>query len=113
MKEVKIINDTYRLLKWILPILAKYPRNYRYSLGMRIENCLYELLELFQMAYLKESKSIVLTQADVKLEHLRLLIRLSHDLHLFDQTIHHAIIEQMEGIGKQLGGWQRSIPKGL
>jgi len=108
VKDVKVINDTYRLLKWLLPIISKYPRNFRYSLGLRIENSLYDLLDHLQTAYHGTEKLAHLTNASNKLEHVRLLIRLSHEMHLFDDKIHHAIIEQMENIGKQIGGWIRS-----
>ena len=109
LTDVKVINDTYQLLKWLLPIISKYPRNFRYSLGVRIENSLYELLEFLQTAYHSQEKLKHLAAASNKLEHMRLLIRLSHEMHLFDSKIHHALIEQMENIGKQVGGWMRSI----
>lgn len=108
MKDVKVINDTYRLLKWLLPIISKYPRNFRYSLGVRIENSMYDLLDHLQTAYNGTEKLDHLSSASNKLEHLRLLIRLSQEMHLFDNQIHHAMIEQMENIGKQIGGWIRS-----
>lgn len=109
MSEVKIINDSYNLLKWSIPIVAKYPRNYRYSLGLRIENGLYDFLEFLQKAYHGNRKHEELLSASLKLENLRLLIRLSKDFHLFDERIHHAFIEQTDSIGKQLGGWIKSI----
>ena len=108
MNEAKIVNDCYNYVKWLLPIVARYPRNYRYSLGLRIENAIYELLELLQKCYLATNKQGFLTEASFKLEHLRLLIRISHDMHLFDNKVHHAMIEQMDNIGKQLGGWIKS-----
>ena len=38
MNEAKKIYDSYNLLKWMIPIIAKYTRKWRYSLGLRIEN---------------------------------------------------------------------------
>ena len=45
MNEAKKIYDSYNLLKWMIPIIAKYPRKWRYSLGLRIENRRYDNLE--------------------------------------------------------------------
>jgi len=109
MKEAKILNDLYNFLKWILPIVAKYPRSYRFTLGTRIENCLYEIMEQLQRAYYVKQKRDSLDKSSLGIEHLRLLLRLSHELHLFDQKIHYAIIQQLDGIGKQLGGWMKTL----
>jgi len=111
MKEIKIVNDTYNYIKWVLPIIAKYPRNYRYTLGTRIENTLYDFMELLQKSYFVTDKHMYLPDASIKLEHLRIILRLSYDLRLFGNKIHHAMIEQMENIGKQLGGWIKSLDK--
>lgn len=73
-----------------------------------MENCLYDLLAQLQGAYHSEQKRSYLEQANLKLEHIRLLARLSFDLRLLDKAIHHALIEQVENIGRQLGGWLKS-----
>jgi len=111
MKEVKIINDSYNFIKWMLPVVARFPRNYRFSLGHRFETGMYDFLELIQRGYYSADKIEHLKSADMKLEHIRLLIRLSYELHLFDSKIHHAILEQLESIGRQLGGWIKSLEK--
>ena len=69
---------------------------------------MYDLLELLQKSYIVSDKQSFLSEASIKLEHLRMLIRLCHDLHLFDNKIHYAMVEQMDNIGKQLGGWIKS-----
>jgi hypothetical protein len=46
MKDIKIINDFYIMLKWYGNLLSKFPRNHRYALGLRIENTLYVTHEL-------------------------------------------------------------------
>jgi hypothetical protein len=108
MQEAKIINDCYSFIKWILPIIGRYPRNYRYTLGERIELSLYELLSHLQRAYIVQVKVDYLTEASFLLDHIRLLLRLSHEMYLFDSKIHHAMIQQMGNLGKQLGGWLKS-----
>lgn len=56
MKEIRVIKDLYKLIKWILLHISKYPRNYRYTLGDRIENRLYDTLELIIKARYAKSK---------------------------------------------------------
>jgi hypothetical protein len=43
--ELSIIQKTYDLIKWYVPILNRLPKNYKFALGDRITNLLYGLLE--------------------------------------------------------------------
>ena len=45
MSELPIIQKTYDLLKWYIPILKRLPKNFRFSLGTRISERLYGVLE--------------------------------------------------------------------
>ena len=45
MKELPIIQKTYDLVKWYVPILNKLPRSHKFMLGERIITRLYELLQ--------------------------------------------------------------------
>lgn len=108
MSELKIINDFYLLVKWYGNLLAKFPRNHRYGLGVRIENTLYDLLELLLEAKLSAQKKSLLNKISLKLEELRFLVRLTFDLKLISATQHHAFTEQIDNLGKQLGGWIKS-----
>ena len=45
MNELPIIQKTYDLIKWYIPILNRLPRNHRFALGDRMSDNLYDLLE--------------------------------------------------------------------
>ena len=111
LKELKIINDFYILLKWYGNLLSKFPRNHRYALGLRIENTLYDILELLIGQKAQPGSTQILNQASVKIDVLRFLVRLTFELKLISTTQHHAFIEQIDNIGKQLGGWLKSLRK--
>ena len=50
--ELPIIQKTYDLLKWYVPILNRLPRQHKFLLGDRMITCLYDLLEgLFLARY--------------------------------------------------------------
>lgn len=69
--ELKIINDFYILLKWYCNLLSKFPRNHCYALGLRIENTLYDILELLIGQKAQPGSPQLLNQASVKLAALR------------------------------------------
>ena len=43
--ELPIIQKTYDLIRWYVPILNRLPKKHRFNLGDRIINRLYGLLE--------------------------------------------------------------------
>jgi len=50
MNELPIIQKTYDLIKWFVPILNRLPRNHKFILGDRIIKGLYDFLEKLIMA---------------------------------------------------------------
>lgn len=45
MQELSIIQKTYDLIKWYVPILNRLPRDHKFMLGDRIISGLYDLLD--------------------------------------------------------------------
>ena len=45
MSELPIIQKTYDLIKWYVPILNRLPHDHKFMLGNRIITGLYDLLE--------------------------------------------------------------------
>ncbi|MDX2214838.1 MAG: hypothetical protein SFY66_16235 [Oculatellaceae cyanobacterium bins.114] len=42
--DLPVIQKTYDLVKWYIPILNRLPRDHRFTLGERMINGLYDLL---------------------------------------------------------------------
>ncbi|MDB9368842.1 hypothetical protein PN456_07725 [Nodularia spumigena CS-586/05] len=49
MEELPIIQKTYDLIKWYIPILTRLPRIHKFTLGDRMTNQLYDLLEGYRV----------------------------------------------------------------
>jgi len=109
IKDIKVLNETYNLLKWFGVLLKEFPRNHRYGLGLKIEDTLYDIFHLLLEARYSKDKLSLLCKANLELEYSRFLIRLANDLHLFTNKQQYAYIMQMDSIGKQIGGWIKSI----
>jgi hypothetical protein len=104
------IAKLYDLLKWILPIISKFPKDKRYTLGQRIENKLLDILDLLICANYSKDKISYLKQANLGLENLRYLIRLSADLYFINIKRYEYISQQINEIGRLVGGWVKSQP---
>ena len=79
-KEVDAITKLYDFLLWIIPKLEKFPRSQKFLIADRIETALLDVLDLLIKAAYSKKKSTLLRSANLKLERLRYLIRLSKDL---------------------------------
>ena len=106
MKELPIIQKTYDLVKWYIPILNRLPRNHRFALGERIVNNLYDLLEgLIQARYAKKDKLTRLQALNTRLDILRYQTRLLFDFQLISTQRYQYINQQLNDVGIELGGW--------
>jgi len=105
--ELSVVTKTYDFLLWLLPHLAKFPREHRFTLGDRLEEGSLALLELLVEASYTREKGALLRAANVRLERLRYLSRLAKDLRLISVRQYEFAIRAMQAIGAEIGGWAR------
>lgn len=111
MKET-VVTQTYDLLAYLTPLLAKFPRTQKFVLADRIQQQLTDILMLFIEGYYAKTnaKRPILEKANLELEKLRYLIRLAKDLRCMDLRRYEFIQEKINAIGSQTGGWLKSLP---
>ena len=104
-QELPIIQKTYDLIKWYVPILNRLPKNHKFILGTRITNNLYDILSgLVRARYAKE-KLAQLENINTELDILRYQTRLLLDFELISLKRYEYIGKQVNEIGSELGGW--------
>ncbi len=109
MQEAPIFPKTYDLLCWLLPATLKYPREYRYALALRTQQVAFDFHALIVQARKTRNKRDLLTQADVKLEQLRIYLRLARDMELISLRQYAHSSHQVSAIGALLGDWIKRI----
>jgi hypothetical protein len=103
--ELPIIQKTYDLIKWYVPILNKLPRDHRFQLGDRMVAALYDLLESLILARYQRHKLTQLLAINSKLDVLRYQTRLLLDFKLLSQKRYQYVGQWINDIGTDLGGW--------
>ena len=112
MQELPIIQKVYDLIKYYIPILNRLPKAHRFTLGDRIINNLYELLEeLIRARYTKKDKLNRLQLINTEIDILRYQTRLLYDFELISAQRYKYINQQLNGIGIELGGWIKQQQK--
>lgn len=103
------VSQMYDFLLYAIPQMAKLPKNHRYLLGERIETTSLSVLELLVAANYKKEKLQELMLANIEIQKLRFLIRLSKDLKLLSIQKYETMSKMLVDIGKQTGGWRKSL----
>jgi hypothetical protein len=103
--ELPIIQKSYDLILWYVPLLNKLPRDHKFGLGQRIVDNLYRLLEeLIAARYAKEKLSR-LESLNAVLDVLRHQTRLLKDFGLIETKRYEFASKSLNAIGTDLGGW--------
>ncbi len=106
MKEIAILPKLYDLIQWYSKKYVKYPKTYKYSLGERINNILFYILELIiEAKFSSKKKSYYLRTANIEIEKLRYAIRISKDLQCITLKEYEYAAKEINEIGKMAGGW--------
>jgi hypothetical protein len=105
MHELSIIQKTYDLIKWYVPILERMPKKYKFTLGERMNVEMYDFLEGLILARYGNEKLKQLELLNAKLDILRYQTRLMFDFENFDERKYAYVGERINEIGNELGGW--------
>ena len=105
MQESPIFTRTYDLLRWLLPVTVRFPRQHRFVLAQSLQRTALELQERLIEASRGPRTLERLQAADVTLTKLRFYLRLSHDLGLLPTRGYAHGAQRVDEIGRLLGAW--------
>ncbi|WP_375511803.1 diversity-generating retroelement protein Avd [uncultured Nostoc sp.] len=105
MKELSVIQKTYDCIKWYVPIIERLPKIHKFSLGDRIINQLYDLLEGLIKAKYAKNKLPQLESLNTELDILRYQTRMLLDFNKMSVERYEYAIKLLDEIGIELGGW--------
>jgi len=100
-----VIEKAYALLVWSLNHIAKFPRNHRYGIGLRLEQRVHLILELLLAGKYSRERLPLLQQANLELELLRFQFRLVKDVKCLSLESYGSAARFVNEIGKLVGGW--------
>jgi len=108
--DIPIFKKTYELYKTVYSYRASVSKQDRYTLWQRCETILLDILEGMLMAsqMSKAEKFPTLIGVSTKLKLLRVFIRLNKDVKAIDMKKYLVLQQDIDEIGKMLGGWIKS-----
>jgi hypothetical protein len=105
MRELSVIQKCYDLVKWYVPIIERFPRIHKTTIGDRLINQLYDILEGLIRAKFAKTKLTKLEDINTELAILRHQTRLLLDFNLISLKRYEYVSKLIDELGGELGNW--------
>jgi hypothetical protein len=92
-------------VKWLLPTTEKFPKKVRFSFSNRLDNLALDVVEDLVEARYSRRKIEKLKAVNLKLERLRVLLRLCHDMEYLPHRSYEFAMRSLDEVGRMVGGW--------
>jgi hypothetical protein len=108
--NIPIFKKTYELYKTFYGYRNTVSKQDRYTLWQRCENLILDVLEsiLWASQLSKADKLPILEKTSLKLNFLRVFLRLCKEVKAIDNKKYTLLQEIVDEIGRMLGGWIKS-----
>ncbi len=103
-----VVQKTYTFTLWLVRKVENFPRSHRFTVGDRLTAHALDLMALLTEAAYSRRKEPLLESASHKLNSLRFLLRLAKDLDLLAVDSYGFCAQNLEEIGRMVGGWRKS-----
>ena len=100
-----IYKATYDVLLRTMHAISHFPREYKYSLGEKIQNEMIELVISIYKANSNHNKREFLSSMQEQIQLIYLLLRISHDMKLMPTEKYAGIVEMIDEVASQAKGW--------
>ncbi len=107
-KITPVVEKHYRLILWMLPKIANFPKDQRFLLADRIERHLLDILEMLIEAVYSKNKKEILIKVNLKLDLLRFMMRIAKDMKYVNISAYDFFCQSAIEIGKMVGGWLKA-----
>jgi hypothetical protein len=104
-KELPILIKWMEFLKWLLPTTEKFPKRVRFTFADRINNLALDMVEDLIEAQYTRQKRAILQRANLRLEKLRILLRISCEQQYLSYKAYKHAMQAVNEVGRMLGGW--------
>ena len=113
MEKLLIFKRLFEFSKWLLHHTNKFPKSHRFSVAVKLENSILEMIELITQANMSQKKMGFIISAHIRPQRscrpLRslVLLRLSYEMEFINLKSYEYGAKELVEIGKMLGGWMK------
>lgn len=108
-QELPVYKTSYDLLMFIIRCTASFPRQYKYTLGEKLQSlCVDMIISIYQANSDRAKRAGLLQHLRVRIETIRLLARVCQDTGIISLVMFIDLSQKIEEISKQVVGWEKS-----
>jgi hypothetical protein len=105
LRELPIFVKWVDFLKWLLMTTDKFPKKTRFTFSDRINRLALDVVEDLIEARYTRQKQLALRRANLNLEKIRVLLRISFEMRLLPHKSYEHAMYSINEVGRMLGGW--------
>lgn len=105
MDELPIFVKWLETLSWMIQTAEKFPKRLRGTITDRLLNMVLDIVDDFIEARYTRSKLNALRRANLRLEKIRILMRIVHEQRILSHQSYKHGVYRINEVGKMLGGW--------
>lgn len=109
--ELPVMVKAYDMAMYIIPVVEKMPRKHKFTLGDRIVNHLYDILEKLVDARYSRQRFPILKHVNLALEKLRMLLRIASEMKAISIKAYGNATAHANDVGVMVGGWMKSAAR--
>lgn len=104
-----VYKASYDLVLQLFHIIKKFPKEFKYTLWEQIKkDSLILIWNIYKANILKDRRKESLSECRAYLESMKVMVRISKDLHILSLEKFVTVSQSIETISKQLVGWENS-----
>jgi hypothetical protein len=107
-EELPIFMKWMDFLGWFFQVTEKFPKRARHTFVNRMQSIALDIVEDLVEARYSRSKGAILKRANLRLEKLRVLLRLSFSSTYLSPKAFEQAAKDINEVGAMLGGWRKS-----
>jgi len=109
--HLPIYIKTYEFVKLIYRITQQFRKEYKYSLGVELQQLIWKILDgiIKANSLLDCEKKEEIYKISEYFDNFKIRLRLAYEIGLITNTKFGVIQKDMEEIGKMIGGWQKWV----
>ncbi len=104
-KHLPIYKATYELLELVTRKTKEFPKDFKFSLGNKLQDECVDLVLFVYKANSSKNKNEYLSQLIERIQVIELIIRLCKDMHLINVEAVSKIVTLTDSIARQAQGW--------
>ncbi len=103
--HLTIFQKSYDLLIRIYREVHNFPREYKFSLGGKLQETCMEVLDNIIMANSMKDKAPAINMVKSNLDRLMIYVRVCNSLHVISDRKYAVLAEKIDEVGRMAGGW--------